>query len=625
MEKSLEGLNPAQQEAVKHLHKNVMVFAGPGTGKTRVIMSRISYLFEGGFVPPSRKVLTITFTNKAAKELKERARKTGVSPSQLFIGTFHTFCVFVLRSYLDAITSKIRRDFTFVPRRQQLFLARSVIQENDLRMNLNAFLSGISNFKNSSINYNDYTKKLKGQVLEKAAVSYQRKLFAANMIDYDDAILLTITLFQKVPSILKLFHNAFPYVLIDEMQDTNKMQLELIKLIGGGAYNVMAVADDDQSIYAWRGALPTVISDYVRELNAEEIVLTHNYRSPQLILDAANSLMKDVVQRKPKQLTGRETTKDDCIELHAFNNSYAEGRWIAEKIKELHKEGIKYNEVLILYRNRHSSLSVIDEALKHQQIPFNHFGRNFNNLNNLFAEQIVDVMKLIIDPSNSIVLASLFEALQPTLQKRISLSEYLTRLNTNESELIKALSLMEPEDEDDEFLKRLANLILSGHCEKEYQILFQKIYDVLEIDSKIRQLDPIEQDEQNRHLNSLKEKIRTSQHRTITDIVAELDLHDDSSFFNETLDCVSISTLHTSKGLEYKVVFIVALEDDFIPGWNTGSQNKIDEERRTLYVGMTRSESKLYLTYSLNREGEEREKSRFLTDIPVEETFHESE
>lgn len=271
MMNSLEGLNSKQIEAVETLDQNTMVFAGPGTGKTRVITRKIAYLFENELVPKYRKVLAITFTNKAANEMKNRIKKFKINQQQIHVGNFHKFCAYVLSSYGDYIG--LNRQFTFAIRSQQLTLAKSVLKDLDFGvMNQYAFLDEISRLKNKSSHWNEFIENIPTRVnkFKRAVMEYHKRLRQANMIDFDDAILLTLTLFKSHPEILSLYHIAFPYILIDEMQDTNPIQLELIKILGQKAKHVMAVADDDQSIYKWRGALPSVISDYIQALNAKK-------------------------------------------------------------------------------------------------------------------------------------------------------------------------------------------------------------------------------------------------------------------------------------------------------------------------------------------------------------------
>ncbi|PRZ12245.1 DNA helicase-2/ATP-dependent DNA helicase PcrA [Laceyella sediminis] len=617
--KSLEGLNEEQIEAVETIDRNTMVFAGPGTGKTRIITQRIAYLFERDLVPPSRKVLAITFTNKAANEMRSRVQNLGIDSRRIRLGTFHNLCQSVLRAYGDKI--EVSRDFTFVSPAQRSKLILSVLRNNNVRnMKENVFANWISKLKNSSVDYGEYlrkTEKTKTIGLTSAAVEYETRLRENNMIDFDDAILLTVTLLKNHSELLWLYHNAFPYLLIDEMQDTNRMQLELIRLLGESARNVMAVADDDQSIYGWRGALPTVIREYIEQLNAHSITLVRNYRSPQIILDAANSLIEHNDKREKKTLIGRETEPGDCLEIKDFTTAIQEAEWVADKIKEIHKEGIEYKKIIVLYRSRHSGLKIIDDVFIQKKIPFRHFGKNFNKVE-LFSDLIKESLKLIVEPSNDLILESILESLIPRYSKL-----YRSNKTVNHyEELIEGklsvtkLAEITPEDDMDDAVKQFAKFCAGYNHTQSYLKIYNDLYDLLKI-STLLLLEKNDAFEQSRHLELLKEKMIKSRARNIIDLIGELDLQDESNYIENSIDEVGISTFHAAKGLEYKAVFIIALEDDIVP-----ARYDEAEERRGLYVAMTRSESKLYMSYAQQRDRQRKQPSRFFEEIDVKRFAH---
>lgn len=623
--KSLEKLNSQQRLAVESFDQNTMVFAGPGTGKTRVITSRIAYMFESGRLMDSKRILAITFTNKASNEMKSRVSAIGVvDQKRLRIGTFHNFCMWVLKAYGDKIN--MNREFTFISTAHQMHLLQSVVKGTQLKMKPKDFKSRISELKNSSTDFKDYMDKTEnGGVINfhAAAVEYQRRMNANKLIDYDDAILLTATLFKEKPSILELYQNAFPYILVDEMQDTNRMQLELIRLLSSKAEHVMAVADDDQSIYGWRGALPTVIQEYIDLLQAEKIVLNENYRSPQKVLDVANRLIKFNDDRTEKGLIGRANKEGDGVWGQVFNTWEEEADWVTNKIKELHKAGMEYRQMIILYRSRHPSLKVIDKNLLEKRIPFQHFGKNFANKSVLLTEFIIAAMKLIADPNNEVILGALMDA----FAKRYELNEDFDLYGYYETKLgnvtIDKLSTIFAEDEVDATIKRMATYCLSANSIRSFVQIFDGLYEALDIETDLEKFDEATRYEEKRHLDLLRDRISKSISTSLTDMMAEIDLNDESNHIDQQVNKVGVSTFHTAKGLEYKAVFIIALEDHFIPGRSGGNPDKEQEERRGLYVAVTRAESKLFITCSKQRSNwngriESVTPSRFLNEMKRE-------
>lgn len=612
---SLEGLNKEQIEAVTTIDRNTMVFAGPGTGKTRVITRKIAYLFEADLVPDSRKILAITFTNKAANEMKTRVQGLGIESRRIRLGTFHNLCQSVLRSYGDKIG--VTRDFTFVSTANRNALIRSIRRNNGLTaMSEYELANRISTLKNSSVDYNDYVQKTDSRIIgfKAATAEYESRLRDNGMIDFDDVILLTVSLFKSNPEILWLYHNAYPFLLIDEMQDTNRMQLELIRLLGNGARNVMAVADDDQSIYGWRGALPTVIREYIMQMNAKSITLIQNYRSPQIILDAANSLIEQNSEREIKSLFGRKTESQDCLKLLNFSTALQEAEWVSDKIQEIYTDGVQYKEIIVLYRSRHPGLKVIDDIFTQRGIPFRHFGRNFNSRIDLLSDLIRESLKLIIEPSNDLILESLI-AYFSRLHNYDDTINYYKELIGGELS-IKKLAEITPEDDMDDAVKKFAQFCVGYSSSISNRKVYDTLNDLLKVEVSLERMEEGDVYEQIRHLESLKEKMTKSLANNLVDLIGELDLQDESNHIDDTIDEVGISTFHAAKGLEYKAVFIIALEDDIIP-----SRNDEAEERRGLYVAMTRSESKLFLSSSQQRESRrggndiEKQPCRFLSEI----------
>lgn len=354
----------------------------------------------------------------------------------------------------------------------------------------------------------------------------------------------------------------------------------------------------------------------------KKIVLSENYRSPQMVLDAANTLVESIHYRIPKQLRGRANTTHDIVEKHEFMTWLDEADWVAEKIKTLHDEqGIRYNNMIILYRNRNPSLQAIDDALNARNIPFRYIGRSYYAQNYLLADQMINVFKLVAAPQNMVVLSDLFASLELRFGEENLFDKYLGLYRVNGKTVLEKLAALEPNDYLERFLKELAQFVLSYDTNQTYREMYNNVYDVLNIEGALNQLDDKRKDEEKKHLQMLYERVIRNSRMNFHQLLADLDLRNDDDQIDDTSDCVGISTLHTVKGLEYKVVFIIALEDFMIPGRNGGTHME-DEERRLLYVGMTRSESQLFLTYANRRiDGYQNQRiqqpSRFLKDIPV--------
>jgi DNA helicase-2/ATP-dependent DNA helicase PcrA len=598
----LEGLNPKQKEAVQTIHENVMVFAGPGTGKTKTLTHKVQYLVEAGVVKPCRKVLAITFTNKAAGEMYERIREKNISRGRVYIATFHKFCANVLRSYADYIG--LERDFSIISDKNAQSLAAQLIDKYDLPFKKpKDFLNRVSQLKNSSEHYDAFIEKLPSVVLnmEPAVLEYERTLRNGHFMDFDDLILYTLTLFHERPAVLYAYQHAFPFILIDEMQDTNFGQLALIKKLGEHAEHVMAVADDDQMIYRWRGAVPTVIRDFTSFFQAKTIVLGDNYRSPEIILKVANEIITPVDGRVKKKLNGRPTQPEDCAEIHLFSTHRDEAYWVAGMVNQLLASGVPHHQIAILYRSFQPSFRIFKETFESMHIPFAFLQKGLDEENSSLADLIVETANLVLHPDNTVSLFRILHEIGVRYDLGGNLGEdYCRRLGVSEEQLLKALSKMEPEDELDRRIVRLARYITQYDGRNGFRSLFDELYDVLHIDGVLLDMKDEIHEKEKENLVRLRTRWQASHARDLSELLTELQLETATDLISNDVSLIRGLTIHASKGLEFEAVFLIGMEKFIIPGLNTSTTGMADE-RRNLYVGVTRSKSKLYMSISLQR------------------------
>ncbi len=629
-------LNERQREAVVTTDGPLLVLAGAGSGKTRVLTNRIAYMIEEKGVYPSQ-ILAITFTNKAAGEMKDRIESLiGPGSSTMWVGTFHATCVKILRRDIDRIG--YNRDFVIYDTTDQKTLIKSCLKELDIddKTVTPKFVSSkISDAKNDLLtpeqyeeqNYSDYQLKHVCRIYS----LYQKKLKQNNAMDFDDLILKAIELLSGNDEVLSYYQSKFRYVLVDEYQDTNKAQYKLVNMIAAGYGNLCVVGDIDQSIYGWRGADIRNIRDFEKDYNnAKVIKLEQNYRSSKVILDAANAVIKNNTGRKPKDLW---TAQEDgaLIKYYMGQNEYDEGRHVADQIRSLKSREVReYSEFSILYRTNAQS-RVFEECLMREGIPYRIVGGHKfydrreikdaicylrliqNTRDNISLMRVINTPKRGIGAKTieNIVLhaagsdISMYEAIEEMMEAGILPKRAVSGL----TDFITAIR---------PYVKSKAEMTVSEVLEG---VLRDSGYEAeLVLDQTIESKSRLEN--LNELLNVTKEFENRAESKRLEDFLAEVSLMADIDGLKEEEDGVLLMTLHSAKGLEFPVVFLVGMEEGIFPtGRALDDDNSLEEERRLAYVGITRAEEQLFIShaYLRNQYGKTNVNlvSRFIEEIPA--------
>jgi DNA helicase-2/ATP-dependent DNA helicase PcrA len=616
-ENLLECLNPQQREALLHTEGPLLVLACAGSGKTRVIAHKFAHLVKSKkFAADS--ILTLTFTNKAADEMKERiALLSGKEPAGAWIGTFHSQCNKLLRKEIRPLG--YRPDFSIYDDDDQCTLIRHILREFRFHEALyRGVAAKISSLKSSLIGPEEFLSAGDGfgfdEKLAKVYVRYRDELKRCNALDFDDLIGVTVTLFERYPEILKKYQKAFSYLLVDEFQDTNYAQYRLLKLLGSGHRNISVVGDDDQSIYRFRGADVNNVFKFEKDFPGTKVIrLEQNYRSTRNILNVASAVISKNPVRKPKKLwTGREG--GDSVYHCWLSNEDEEAKHIAKTIKELYLKGAyEFNDFAVLYRINIQSRA-IEEALRDEGIAY-HIVGGISFYQRKEIKDIVAYLRLILNqndnvslrriincPSRGIGAATLSKVESEAKKRSASLFEVIKTT-------VKANGVTSAVKEKLEGFIKLIEHIAS----RRYRTASDMIRDILE---KTAYGDSLEEE----RMENVRELMAISSEADIKDFVDRVSLltNLDSSVRD---NAVRLMTLHSAKGLEFPVVFIIGLEEGVLPYFKAlDNQDELNEERRLFYVGMTRAKDILWLTGASRRKlyakFQEQEASRFLADIP---------
>lgn len=628
-------LNPVQSEAVLHTDGPLLILAGAGSGKTRVLTYRIAYLIKEKGIYPSN-ILAITFTNKAAKEMKERIYKlVGDESDSMWIGTFHSICVRILRRDIEKLGYK--RSFVIYDSSDQQTLIKQCLKElnyNEKNFPPSGVHAEISKAKNSLINTKTYQKMYDSDFRMSKIANiyslYQKKLFENNALDFDDLIFKTIDLFNQNPDILDYYQKRFKHILVDEYQDTNSAQYELISLLAAFHKNLCVVGDDDQSIYGWRGADITNILDFEKQYkNCKVIKLEQNYRSTQNILDAANNVIVNNLGRKTKKLwTGNGT--GNLIKIYSAVNEHDEADYVANQIiKGIENEGSEYSQYAILYRMNAQS-RVFEESFMKNTIPY----RIIGGLKFYERKEIKDILaylRVIQNPNDSISLKRIIN-----VPKRGIGDTTIERIETfaKDNGISLYESLLSTPKEDKSYNKIMVFVNTIGEfIEKKDDLSISKLTDkILKDTGYISQLENEETIEAESRLENLKEFLSValefeerSENQSLEEFLVGISLVSDIDNFQGSENAVVLMTLHSAKGLEFDNVFMCGVEEGIFPSYRSSlDETEIEEERRLCYVGITRARKNLYITYAKQRTifgstGYYSE-SRFLKEIPKELT-----
>ena len=640
---ALSGLNEAQQKAVQAVRGPILVLAGPGSGKTRVLTHRVAHLVHGVGIDPHH-ILTVTFTNKAAKEMKSRLETLlGPTVSRLTIGTFHSICARLLRREADYLP--VERDYQIFDDSDQIGLVTQALKELDLdpkRFRPRAVLSTISRAKSEMVTpehfvAGDYWE----EVVSRVYTRYSEMLRASNGFDFDDLLLETVLLFRKQPMVLARYQQRYPFLLVDEFQDTNTVQYELLKLLAGGERNLFVVGDEDQSIYRFRGADFRNVQRFSQDYpDAQVILLEQNYRSTQLILDVASSVIAHNTNRTPKNLYTHRDGGDPIQVIEKYNEQ-EEGNFVVHEIQRLILENeFDAGDCAIMYRTNAQSRS-IEDAFVRYGMPYRLVGAT-----RFYArKEIKDVLaylRLVHNPMDDISFNRIVNVPprgigQKTLDE---LGRYASQLNLPLALALRRL--LSPGGDDLEGITppRLATRSLKAL--KRFSAQFDGWSQARETSSVLELLDTILDDAgyggfiqdgsdegEDRWANIM--ELRTVAHEYsdfgpmdgLTRFLEEVALVSDLDDLQEGTDAPTLLTLHMAKGLEFPVVFIVGMEERIFPHSRSFEDpEEMAEERRLFYVGVTRAKDRLYLIHTFRRTlyGAEQvnEKSRFLDDIPAQ-------
>ncbi|MBF0505707.1 MAG: DUF3553 domain-containing protein [Nitrospirae bacterium] len=615
----LEELNPQQKEAILHSKGPLLVLAGAGSGKTRVVTHKFAYLIKKKKLSPSS-IFTVTFTNKAADEMKSRICQCIEEDfKNAWIGTFHSQCNKILRKEIKALDYK--PDFTIYDEDDQCNLVRHILKEFNIYEALyKGVASRISILKSSLISPEDFLSQGDGfsfdEKLGRVYLKYQDEMKKCNALDFDDLIMLTAKLFRDNPKILEKYTGMFPYILVDEFQDTNRAQYCLLQLMASSHRNICAVGDDDQSIYKFRGADVSNILNFEKDFpDAQVVRLEQNYRSTQNILDVSGSVIAKNKNRKLKSLWTDKGQGEKVIYCR-LNTEDEEAKYVARTIKDLYlKNNYDYDSFAILYRVNLQARS-IEDAIREEEIPYKvlsgisfYHRREIKDLLSymrlvLNHDDNVSLRRIINSPSRNIGAATLSKIEQEAKKNSVSLlSAAQTMLKAN----VLAASVKEKLGE---FIKVIGHLATAP-----YRNAADMLKDIVELTGYI---EDIEED----RLQNIMELIASADAIPIKDFIEKTSLT--STAINGSVPvkpAVSLMTLHSAKGLEFPVVFIIGLEEGILPYFKAVDEEaEMHEERRLFYVGMTRAKDILCLNSVKKRKLyskiQDQEPSRFLSDIP---------
>jgi len=637
-EKYLADLNPAQREAVLATEGPVLVVAGAGSGKTRVLTHRIAHLVSACGVKP-QEILAITFTNKAAGEMRERLEGIlGDVAPRMWVMTFHAACGRILRR--EAPRLGYRSNFTIYDQADQVRLAKQCLEElerDPKRFVPRGIHAQISMAKNQLIGPEEYKARVASfydQTVADAYALYQRRLHSSNAVDFDDLLMLTVEVLERFPEALTRWQKAFRYVLVDEYQDTNHAQYRLLQLLAGQHKNVFAVGDPDQSIYAFRGADIRNILEFERDFGGGRLIaLEQNYRSTNSILRAANALITQNRERKPKNLWS-ELGEGDPVRVVEVEDEHAEARFVAAEVASLIEEGYAGSELAVFYRTNAQS-RVLEDVLVRQEIPYQVIGgpkfyERAEIKDAIGYLQVIDnaydavsLTRIANRPRRGIGNASLARLQTFADTQGISLWEALERADEAGvgAAPLKAV----------ERFRTLMQSSMAGALELSVPELLER---VLEKSGYLESLEAERTVEAQGRIENLLELVgvaREYQERAdepgLSEFLQQISLYSDQDDLSAERSLVSLMTLHNAKGLEFRAVFLIGMEEGVFPHSRSLEEQGLEEERRLAYVGLTRAKERLTLSHAASRSlwGARGYNlpSRFLDELPQEEIERE--
>ncbi|MCX8034006.1 MAG: UvrD-helicase domain-containing protein [Thermodesulfovibrio sp.] len=616
----LRDLNPSQQEAVVYCEGPLLVLAGAGSGKTRVITYKYAYLTRAFGLSPSS-IFTVTFTNKAADEMKERIFKIcNGNWKNYWIGTFHSLCLRILRNHIEQIGYK--RDFIIYDEDDQAAITKRILKEFNMHEALcKCIVSKISNLKSNLITSEQYASNIEGYEFEERLgriyARYQNELRRYNALDFDDLILMAINLFNEKEDLLRRYAEQFRYILVDEFQDTNKSQYVLLRLLSKYHKKICVVGDDDQSIYKFRGANVHNILNFESDFPETKVVkLEQNYRSTKHIILASTAMISKNVVRKPKSLWTERDWGEKIFYCQLMNEE-EEAKYIAKNIKELYLKGnYEYKDFAILYRLTLQARA-LEEALRMENIPYQVVsGVSFYHRKEI--KDVISYMRLILNKEDNVSFLRIINIpargigssaiSKIELEAKKNMCSYYTTIK----------NMVKDENIQESLREKLRGFIelIEVLSKKEYKTASSMIKEIL---NSTGYLEEIEED----RIQNVLELLSSAEKLSVRDFLDKVSLISSVDTWESNRNYVSLLTLHAVKGLEFPVVFIAGCEEGILPYFKAKEDPlEIQEERRLFYVGMTRAKDMLFLTAAKNRKlyskVQSQEPSNFIKDIPLE-------
>jgi len=648
----MENLNSQQKKAVQKTEGPVLIIAGAGSGKTRVLTYRIAFLINEKKVSPGN-LLAVTFTNKAAQEMKERVAKllyheddyrfkkfsqNFFQPISEFssipmIGTFHSICAKILRAEIKNIGYET--SFSILDDQDQLAMIKKIMKEMKLdteQIKPRAILGKISSAKNEFMDLSSFVKQTTGyfeEIVAKIYTAYQKNLQKQNALDFDDLLLLTVKIFQQYPKILEKYQDIFRYIMVDEYQDTNRIQYVLVKLLSQKRKNLCVVGDDFQAIYGWRGADIQNILDFEKDYpDAEVVKMEQNYRSTQNILDAAYGIISKNVRRKDKKIWTNNSSGHFITEFEAQDET-KEAEFLAEEIQRLYKKkSYDFSDFVVLYRTNAQSRA-IEEAMLKNSLPYKIIG-GIKFYQRKEVKDVIAYLKLIENFNDEISLERIANFPKRNIGK-ISLQKWINFCKKNSLDFINgAMQLDTKEDltiQKIDAIKKFGAFILEAY-QKSHSMNLKNFLEFIIVKSGLKK-NLLEKNEEGeiqmenvRELLTVAQKYEKNENDSgVADFLEEVALLSEADGIDKKNKAIHLMTLHSAKGLEFKVVFIVGLEEGILPHSRSILDNEqMEEERRLMYVGITRAQEKVYLVFASQRNifgsTQINIPSRFLEDIP---------
>ena len=631
----LEGLSEKQKEAVQYGEGPLLIFAGAGSGKTRVLTCRVAYLIQERGISPAN-ILAVTFTNKAAEEMKTRLENlVGILSSVLWVSTFHSACVRILRNDIERLGYS--RNFIIYDQTDQITLVKQVLNDelkiDTKRLRPNSILNAISNAKNKLLDSDAYANTVGGgdffeQRVANAYKLYQRHLRENNALDFDDLLMLTVRLFEECPDVLEFYQEKFRHILIDEYQDTNHAQYRIARLLARKYRNICAIGDDDQSIYSWRGADFRNILNFQQDYaDAAVFHLEQNYRSTKTILEAAHNVVVNNRVREQKKLY-TENAEGAKIVCYEAIDEKGEATYLTDVIAKLCSDGAyQYNDFAVFYRVNAQS-RVLENALRVARLPYTIVG-NLRFYERMEIKDILAYLRILVNPRDAISLRRIINV--PTrgigkttisrledfaYEEQIPLYEAMknvdqvpdlqSRFRSAISKFVEIVESIDP--------NRKPSQVVEDVLEKTGYVKALEEDGTVKAQSRVENVREL--------LSEAKEFEENQQEPTLATFLEGITLKSDIDTYEEQTNQVSLMTLHNAKGLEFPVVFITGLEEGMLPIWRSLENDvEMEEERRLCYVGITRAKQRLYITSAAERRlfgnVSSNIPSRFIDEVPA--------